>query len=92
MRASHDSVSMRATLEKQKGLVFTILAIVAVGACVISPLTDSYTYLLAPVMGLITIVYSIIVRSLGGALLGVLEVFLPIALFLVVSQMIAKGM
>ncbi|MGO1285110.1 MAG: hypothetical protein ACTHWF_05815 [Brachybacterium sp.] len=43
-------------------------------------------------MGLITIVYSIIVRSLGGALLGVLEVFLPIALFLVVSQMIAEGM
>lgn len=92
MHVSRESVSMRATLEKRKALVLTILAIVAIGACVVSPLTDSYAYLLAPVIGLVTIVYSIIVRSVGGALLGVLELFLPLSLFLVVSQMIARGM
>lgn len=92
MHVSRESVSMRAMLEERKIPVLTILAIAAVGVCVISPLTESYAYLLAPVIGLVTIAYSIIVRSVGGALLGLLELFLPLALFLVVSYMIAWGM
>lgn len=92
MHDARELVTTRAAFERHEVAVLAILAAVAVGACVISPVTGSDTYLLAPVIGVATIIYSIIGRSVGGALLGVLELFFPVVLVFAVLLLIAHGM
>lgn len=91
MHTSDESLSLRGMFAKNKVAVLVISAVVAVGACVIAPLTDSYLFVLAPLVGLITIVYAIIARSIGGVLLGVLDIFFPIAMYVVVVELIGRG-
>lgn len=75
----------------QAALPAQTVPVLAVASCVLAALTGTYLYLLAPMCGAVSMLYAAVVRSVGGALLGFLELLMPFALFLVVSRLIAAG-
>lgn len=91
MESPRDMAPWQAALRAQTVPVLGILAVLAVASCVLAALTGTYLFLLAPMCGAVSMLYAAVVRSVGGALLGFLELLMPFALFLVVSRLIAAG-
>lgn len=77
----HDDSTTPRLLTVSPWVVAGVLFGVSVGACLLSIVTYSYAYLVAPACGIITIAYSGLRRASGQILVGIGLAAMPIALY-----------